>query len=123
MKRRPNIPKISEAEWQVMEVFWKKSPLRSGQVVQVLGQHPKTVKTYIARLVKKGALGCCKDGHLYWYRPLLDKATCQAAESRHFLAKVFGGSLQPMLTHFIEHSSLSSSDVDELKRFLEKRRK
>jgi len=54
------LPKISESEWVVMCVLWSKSPLAAQEVFEHLDGtikwKPKTVKTLIDRLVKKGAV-------------------------------------------------------------------
>ena len=120
------IPKISETEWEVMQVLWAKSPLAAGEIIDALVAadptwHPKTAKTLLNRLVKKKALGFQKDGRAYLYRPLVKEAECVKAVSESFLDRVFGGSLTPLLAHFVEHRKLSSSEIRELKRLLEEK--
>ncbi|GBK61102.1 hypothetical protein PbDSM24746_11060 [Paenibacillus macerans] len=55
------IPRISEAEWEVMKVFWQSSPASANDVIEALSDDkdwkPATVKTLINRLLKKKALG------------------------------------------------------------------
>ena len=119
---KPN-PRISDAEWTVMKVLWNKSPLPASDIIEVLEQSdrwvPKTVKTLINRLVKKGALGFSQEGRAYLYRPLVTESACTTAASEAFLARVFGGSLQPMLAHFVGEKRLSAKEVQELKRLLD----
>jgi BlaI family penicillinase repressor len=40
------------------------------------------------------------------------------AESASFLARVFGGSLKPMLAHFVETQKLSPEEIRELREIL-----
>src|SRR5947207_169860 len=106
------VPRISEAEWQVMKIVWAKAPCSAGQIIQTLTTadqdwHPKTIKTFLNRLVAKGALDFSKDGRAYLYRPLVSENDCVDAVSDSFLARVFGGSLKPMLAHFVERKKLS----------------
>jgi BlaI family penicillinase repressor len=116
--------RISEAEWQVMKVLWARSPLPAQDIIQALSTrddwHPKTVKTLLNRLIKKGVLGFRKEGRAYLYRPLVTEAECAAAESESFLDRVFGGSLKPLLAHFAETRKLSPAEIAELKRLLKK---
>jgi BlaI family penicillinase repressor len=42
------------------------------------------------------------------------------AASDSFLDRVFGGSLRPMLAHFVEHRKLSPTELRELRKLLEK---
>jgi BlaI family penicillinase repressor len=43
------------------------------------------------------------------------------AVSESFLERVFGGSLKPMLAHFVERRKLSPAEVRELSDLLEQR--
>jgi BlaI family penicillinase repressor len=118
------IPKISETEWEVMKVVWAGAPCTAERIIGVLtaadsGWHPKTIKTYLNRLVRKRALGFRKDGRAYLYRPLVTERECVAAASETFLGRVFGGAIRPMLAHFVESKRLSAGDIRELKDLLE----
>jgi BlaI family penicillinase repressor len=42
-----------------------------------------------------------------------------SAVSASFLDRVFGGSLQPMLAHFVQQKALTKREIQELKRILE----
>src|SRR5580693_696399 len=117
-------PRISETEWEVMKVVWAQAPCSAGEIIDALNEqdpswHPKTVKTLLSRLVKKGALDFQKEGRAYLYRPLVKEKQCVDAVSKSFLHRVFGGSLKPMLAHFVEQRKLSGSEVRELKQLLE----
>lgn len=118
-----NIPKISETEWEVMQVLWASSPLAAEDIIARLaeqddGWHPKTAKTLLNRLVKKKALGFEKAGRAYLYHPLVNEAECVKAASDSFLDRVFGGSLTPMIAHFVERKKISPEQIRELKRLL-----
>jgi len=107
----------------VMKVVWAQAPCPAGQIIEILTQrdrtwHPKTVKAFLNRLVKKGALGFKKEGRLYLYRPLVREKDCVEAASVSFLERVFGGSLKPMLAHFVEKKKLSQEEIRELRRLL-----
>jgi BlaI family penicillinase repressor len=69
--------------------------------------------------VNKGALDYQKDGRAYLYRPLVTEKECVDAASESFLDRVFGGSLKPMLAHFVDQKKLSGREIQELKKLLE----
>jgi Predicted transcriptional regulator len=120
-------PRISGAEWEVMKICWARFSITAQEIIDALSTrdkwHPKTVKTLLNRLVKKRALGFQKDGRAYLYQPLVAEKDCVTAESESFLERVFGGSLKPMLTHFVENRKLSSREIAELKRLLKQQEK
>jgi BlaI family penicillinase repressor len=119
------MPRISEAEWEVMKVIWTKAPCTALEVIETLtlqdpARHPKTVKAFLSRLVRKRALGFRKEGRAYLYRPLIAEKDCVDAASESFLERVFGGSLKPMLAHFVERNKLSEEEIGELRRLLDR---
>ena len=121
MKR---IPSITDTEWEVMRVIWAQNPSTAAEIIeQLMSQdstwHPKTVRTLLARLVRKKALGYKAHGRLYVYEPLVSERECLAAASESFLARFFGGSLRPMLAHFIERRKLTQEHLAELEQLFE----
>lgn len=121
MKR---VPRISENEWEIMRVIWTRGECSANDLIETLqtkdqSWHPKTVKTYLTRLVNKQALAFLKVGRAYVYSALVTEQECVEAASETFLERVFGGSLEPMLAHFVERKKLSVEEIRELKRLLE----
>ena len=117
------IPKISEAEWQVMKVLWKKSPLTANDIIEILSKETswkrETIRTLINRLVKKKALSFKKQSRQYLYFPLLNESECIMEETISFLDRIHGGSIEPMLAAFIESEKLSPEKIAKLKQILD----
>src|SRR3974390_919290 len=116
MKR---MPRIAETEVEVMNVVWSQAPCSAGAIIEALlrtdaSWHPRTVKAFLNRLVKKKVLGFSKEGRAYAYRPLVRREECVDAASESFLERVFGGSLKPMLVHFVRREKLSPEEIREL---------
>jgi len=120
------LPEISEAEHQVMKIIWNDNPITAMEIIRNLTRitdwKPNTIKTFINRLLKKGAVGYEKSGKEYNYYPLIEEADFVKSESRLFLNRIFGGSLKPMLVTMVENEDLTLEDIEDLKgRILEKR--
>jgi len=120
------IPNITDTEWEVMKVIWAGHPATAADIIERLAAqdpswHPKTVRTLLARLVQKKALGYEPQGRSYAYEPLVREKDCVAAASESFVARVFGGSLRPLLAHFVEHQKLTEADLRELEKLLEQK--
>ncbi|MBL7214886.1 MAG: BlaI/MecI/CopY family transcriptional regulator [Phycisphaerae bacterium] len=118
------MPKITEAEWVVMKVFWKQSPLTANQVVEYLsdsGWNPKTIRTLIIRLQKKKALAFEKNGREYAYFPLMAEHECVRQEAHSLLSRAGTAALKPMLAAFLREQKLSEKDIEELKQILNQR--
>ena len=110
-----------------MKVLWGRAPLSAMEIINALAGtedwHPNTIKTLLSRLHKKRALGVEKQKNLYLYRPLVSEAECVKLESESFLQRVFGGSVKPLLAHFVEKQPMSSEDLDELRKILRQKQK
>ena len=119
-------PQISDAEWEVMNVLWEESPRTASEVVDALAGrtnwHPKTIKTLLGRLVKKGALGYREEHNRYLYQPVFPRERFVEQESRSFLDRVFGGDAAPALVHFVEKMKLSDDDIEELRSILDRKK-
>src|SRR5258708_23449560 len=102
------MPQSSDAEWEVMNVLWKESPRTATDVADELcdrmSWHPKTVKTLLGRLVKKGALRFREEGNRYLYTPAFPRERFVAVESRSFIDRVFSGRSTPPLEQQLEDS-------------------
>ncbi|HVC93037.1 MAG TPA: BlaI/MecI/CopY family transcriptional regulator [Pirellulales bacterium] len=115
------VPRISDAEWEVMNVVWESYPIAANDVVERLAARrwqPNTVKTMLNRLVKKGALGFEAEGNRYLYLPRVSRKACVARETHSFVERVFGGDPASLLVHFARQRAISADDIAELKRIL-----
>ena len=119
----PDFPQISDAEWDVMKIVWDHGPITAGQIVQRLESErdwaPRTVKTLLGRLVKKGAVAMYADDKRFLYKAKVTREACRRQESRSFLSRVFDGAVAPALVHFIKSERLSPDEIQQLKRILD----
>lgn len=117
------VPKISDAEWEVMKALWKKAPCSAQVIVDALAAPqqwtPATIKTLINRLLKKGAVRFEKEGRSYLYSPAFTEAELRNVEAASFIDRVFDGALSPLLAHFTQRGrQLSAEDIAALEKLL-----
>ena len=113
---------VSEAESRVLEVLWRDGPSTSDRVIAALAHENwegSTIKTLLARLVRKRAVRARKEGPRYLYSPVLTREQWVTHESEGFLGRIFGGRVAPLVQHFSQHRRLSKADIAELKRLIE----
>lgn len=121
------LPRIAESEWRVMQVLWEKGPQTANDVVQALAGEvlwkPRTVKTLIGRLVKKGAVQFEAEGMRYRYSAAVAESECIRSETKSFVRRVYQGAMKPALAAFLENADLSPQEIKELQEILEQKRK
>lgn len=119
-------PRISDAEWLVMEAVWEQSPASAGEIASIVGPpndwSEATVKTMLARLVKKGALRFEQEGKRYLYSPAVPRESCLREEARDFRERMFGGQTSPLLAWFVKESPLSEDEIEELRALLDQKK-
>ena len=120
MKRTP---RISEAEWEVMRILWQSGPKTTNEIVEELTARTpwktETVRTLIHRLMRKKAVSYKKHGRQYLYSPKVAEADCVRAETKTFLDRFHGGSVEPMLAAMVEHEQLTPAQIKRLKQILD----
>jgi BlaI family penicillinase repressor len=119
-------PSISDAEWEVMNVIWVASgPMTATDVVDHLSRtktwSPRTIKTLLNRLIKKGVLRFEAQGKRYLYRPAVRQEQCVRAASQSFLSRVFAGAAGPMLAHLVTHTELTPAEIKSLQQLLQQK--
>ena len=113
---------ISESEWAVMKVLWGDSPKTLPDILNSLKHtawSQTTIQTYLARLVKKGALTTQRQGKGYLYSPTMSESDCQLLESKSFLNRIYNGSLSQMVKGFIKGGDLSAEELEALKKIIQ----
>ena len=118
------LPQISEAEFEVMKVIWKHTPISTNEITEKLTRttkwSPKTIQTLIKRLVTKGALSYEKQSRVFVYTPLIEEKEYIGQKSRSFLERYYDGDITAMLSAYIEDDKLSESEIDTLRSLLVK---
>jgi len=114
--------RITEAEWEVMEVVWAQPPVAAAAIVDVLERKRQwslgTVRSLLRRLVNKRALQQQIEGKRYLYTPRVSRNECVLRESESFLDRVLGRAPSISLVHLVKHADLSRKDIQELRRIL-----
>ena len=126
MKPSP-VPRVSEAEWEILSLLWKKAPLTAAQVFEALSGKAwklNTVRTFLTRLEKKGAIQADERAEgAKQFLPAVSREACVRQESDTFLARVFEGGTAALLLHFARSKRLSAAELAELEAILAQKRK
>ena len=114
--------RISGAEYEIMEVLWRDSPLTAAEVAMRAPAEKawsiRTVKTMLARLLAKNVLAHEEEGRRYLYRPAIARADYVAQESGRLIDRMFGGKVTPLVAQLAERDRLSGADIAEIEALL-----
>ncbi len=114
---------LSDGEWKLMDRLWEDGPATITQLTHALegdtGWSKHTIITMLSRLEAKGAVTHHEEGRAKEYTPLLPRQQAEETATRHFLDKVYGGSLGLMMSALVDSRALTQEDIDQLSAILE----
>lgn len=119
--------KLPDAEFDIMKVVWaNEPPITTNTIMQQLGNErewkaPTTISLML-RLVNRGFLRTEKNGKERTYFPLVSKADYFKYETSNFLSQFHNNSFLNLVTTMYDNETLTSEDLDGLRRLLNKRR-
>jgi BlaI family transcriptional regulator, penicillinase repressor len=107
----------------IMQVLWDKTPVSSAEIVSSLkdatGWDPKTIHTFLRRLMSKGIVNALKEGSFYKYSPNISRSEYTISETKSFVKKIYDGSISNLIISFVKQEELSKEEVKKLKEILE----
>ena len=122
-----NLPQISDAEFEVMDVIWKYAPISTNEITDSLAKKkdwsPKTICTMLSRLEKKGVIVHEKESRVFVYTSCVKRDDYLAAESLTLADRFFDGAMKQMVVSFLDQRDLTPEDLDELQSILDKKRR
>ncbi len=114
--------KLTDAEWQVMEVLWSGEQFALGDVTDALksikGWNRNTVYTYLTRMAKKGLVGINRDTVQPYYAAV-SREDCARQEREELLGKVYNGAAGDLIAAFLKEHKISKQEVNRLKKMLD----
>ncbi len=117
---------ISDSQWKIMEIIWQRGSATASEVIDVLvpaiGWNHQTVRTLLARLVQKEVLEAESVKNYYVYRPLVSREESIREEGESFLNRLFQGSADELLVHFVREGKVGQSTLDKLQKMIDQER-
>jgi BlaI family transcriptional regulator, penicillinase repressor len=113
---------LSDSEWELMKILWDIAPSSVTDIAERSQQttqwHPKTVRTMLIRLDKKGIVYYAVQNGVQHYQPRYSREECESHATQSFLQRVFDGALAPMVAHFSRQQKLTPEEKQALLQLL-----
>jgi predicted transcriptional regulator len=126
MKASKQKIELSEGQWAIMKVVWELQPCAAPTVQEALHKSRKwaysTVRTLMDRMVPQGLLTTEKIRNLTLYRAAITPQEAQRRELLYTLKHAFNGALTPMVQCLLENHDVTSEQLAELEKFIQKKR-
>jgi predicted transcriptional regulator len=123
----PRPASLSDVEWKILKLLWKKGVLSVREVWQQLypdGQKAyTTVQTYMDRMVEKGYLRKEKIGLANFYQPIVEKKSLVEEATEKLVTRAFDGSFGRLAAFLLDSDNLSEEDLKIIKEMIAKKEK
>lgn len=117
------LPKISDSEYEVMEVLWASNDyMEISDVMNALSKEKQraynTVGTFLIRLTEKGFLKTKKHGRANSYFPAVSEEEYIKAQTEEFVRTICKGSKRSLIAALCD-TDTDDKELDELMKFVE----
>jgi CopY/TcrY family copper transport repressor len=118
---------ITDSEWEVMRVVWTRTKATSKEIISVLEEKkdwkPATTKTFIGRLVKKGALTTETVGNKFIYTAAVSEEESLKSLKAGLFNHICNTAVGKTIADLIKEATLSHDDIAMIEEVLESKKK
>lgn len=115
---------LGDQELMIYNYIHSKNPISVRDVAEHFDKEKKlartTILTVMERLRKKGFLSRTKTNGLFMYTIKFEQEKIIKQKVSDFIQKTLGGSMNPLLSYFIDSDQLSKDEIQQLKSIAEK---
>lgn len=117
---------LTDAELRLMNVLWESGSATVEEVIAGLSGTIKpahnTVLTLLRILEKKGYVRHRREGRAFRFHPLVDRSGARRSAVRYLLSRFFDGSPGLLVQNLLEHQSLTSDEITQLRELIAEER-
>ena len=116
--------RLGDAELEAMLAVWAAGePVNSTYILsQLEGKRTwklPTLMTVLSRLVEKGFLILEKQGRNNLYSAAISEESYRRSEGKNVLEKLYGNSLRAMVSSLVGGKAVTSTELDDLREYLD----
>ena len=116
------LPDLSKAEWDLMNVLWRRKRLSVTQVHEHFFSERhwsyNTVKTMMRRLMKKGYLLCDDSARTHLFSPAVPRRKAVSNTLGETLDRLLDDRFGPLVAYAAQRRGLSDEQIEQLKKIL-----
>src|SRR5579872_1236861 len=114
MARRSALPRLSEAQLELMHIIWESGETTVGEVWRRLATRRRvarnTVLTLMERLVKKGWLRRRTAGHAFSYSAAVERQVTLGRIVGRLVDTAFGGSAEGLVIALLDERGVTAAE-------------
>jgi len=119
--------KLGPVQLRIMRLLWKNQRATARELTEELNQSEpiahSTVQTLLRQLEAKGAVAHEKEQRTFFFFPIVKEDKVKKSASKDLIQNVFGGNVGGLVSYLLENEKLSSDELAEIKRLVDKKKK
>lgn len=124
---KSDLPQLSEAQLEIMEVVWEGEEVTVSDVWGVLCQRRSvarnTILTLMERLEKKGWLSRRAEGNTHYYAATASRQSTLSSVVSRLVDTTFAGSIEGLMLALLDGRGLSASEAERLRKMINQARR
>jgi BlaI family penicillinase repressor len=125
-KKRPDLPELSPAQGEIMDIVWERGEVSASEVRQALSRNRKvarnTVRTLLERMEEKGWLKHRAQGRTFLYAAVQLRQDSIGQKVREIVETVCGGSAETLVTALLDYRGLDPGELKRIRQLLDQAR-
>jgi len=121
--KREELPALSEAQLEIMQVVWEGEEVTVTDVWNVLARRRQvarnTVLTHMDRLEKKGWLTRRADGQTHYYRAASPRGTTLGQVVHRLVDAAFAGSAEALVLALLDGRGVSDEEARRIRQLID----
>lgn len=114
---------FTERELDIMAVLWERGPSTAAEVRTALADDitHNTVQKMLSILEEKGHVAHVEEGRMHRFHALVEREEAGTSAFGRLMDKMFAGSAEALLLHFVQDRRLTRADLERVRRVLDDR--
>ncbi len=124
MPAKPDVPRPTTAELEILTVLWERGPATVREVHEVLSARKPTQYTTVLKLLQimaeKGIVERNEDARAHLYQASRPKEWTQKQLAGDLLERAFGGSAKSLVVGALAARKTSKKELEEIRKLLDR---
>ncbi len=121
-KKRLDLPELTPAQNEIMEIVWELGEVSASEVRRVLSRTRKvarnTVRTLLERMEEKGWIKHREDGRTFLYMAAQPRQATIGQKVQEVVETVCGGSAEALVTALLDYRGLNLGELERIRQML-----
>ena len=118
---------LGRVQLLIMQVLWRRGPTTARDITDDLNRREdiahSTVQTLLRGLEDKGAVSHEVEGRTFRFFALVKEGEVKQSATSDFLQRVFGGSVESLVSHLLSNEKVSRQELADLKKLINQKSK